>query len=75
MTRGSVLLVDDEPKILKALHDALPAERSHLRLFAPGDVGAKAIGHFGMFRPMFAETLWAHARDFLDDQAGRAIAA
>ena len=26
MTRGSVLLVDDEPKILKALHDALVEE-------------------------------------------------
>lgn len=31
----------------------------------PGQVGAKAIGHFGFFRPEFRDTLWKDAADWL----------
>lgn len=60
---------------VRAFKEALPAGRSHLRIIAPADVGVRSIGHFGMFRPTFEDTLWPRARDFLEDCAGRSLAA
>ncbi len=39
--------------------------RGETRLLRPADVGEKAIGHFGFFRPKFEPTLWKTARDWL----------
>ncbi|HJL15819.1 MAG TPA: hypothetical protein RMH99_09190 [Sandaracinaceae bacterium LLY-WYZ-13_1] len=36
------------------------------RPVTPAEVGARSIGHFGFFRPRFADTLWPDARRFLD---------
>lgn len=45
--RGTQVLID--------CYENAPRE---LQRIAPGDVGAKRIGHFGFFRPQFEATLW-----------------
>lgn len=47
--------------------DHAQKEHRHVR---PSDVGAKAIGHFGFFRPQFEGTLWRQAREFLEQHRG-----
>jgi len=42
------------------------AELSHRRLH-PRELGAEVIGHFGFFRPRFADSLWREARWFIQD--------
>jgi predicted alpha/beta hydrolase len=60
----------------------LPAVRSYLsalthapvthRRLHPADVGGKAVGHFGFFRPERADTLWPEVLTWFDDAlAGR----
>lgn len=47
---------------------------THRRL-RPADVGARAVGHFGFFRPDHADTLWTEVAGFFDDVlAGRPTA-
>jgi predicted alpha/beta hydrolase len=43
------------------------ATRCHIH---PRDVGARAIGHFGSFRPAYRDTLWARAIEWLERHAG-----
>jgi predicted alpha/beta hydrolase len=37
------------------------------RRFRPAELDVEEIGHFGFFRPRFADTLWRQARYFVDD--------
>jgi len=45
--RGTRVLID--------CHENAPSE---VQRIAPGDVGARRIGHFGFFWPQFESTLW-----------------
>lgn len=45
-----------------------PKEWIHV---VPSSLGVKSIGHFGMFREEFRDTLWAETGKWLDEQAGR----
>lgn len=74
----SLSFTDDEymsARNTESLHAFYTGARCTLRRIAPGDVGARRIGHFGFFRRRFAETLWrtyllpALAADG-DDRAG-----
>jgi predicted alpha/beta hydrolase len=47
----------------------LPGRRVIHRRFAPRDVGARGIGHFGFFRRGVAPKLWEETFDFLDEVA------
>lgn len=47
---------------LHGLLSSASVERAHL---APGDLGVRAVGHFGFFRDSFRDSLWTAARDFL----------
>jgi predicted alpha/beta hydrolase len=50
-----------------ALIDRLSgAELTHRRL-DPRELAAESVGHFGFFRPRFADSLWREARWFIDD--------
>jgi predicted alpha/beta hydrolase len=42
------------------------ARRYHIH---PHDLGVRAIGHFGCFRPAHRDTLWAHALQWLERHA------
>jgi predicted alpha/beta hydrolase len=42
------------------------AELTHRRI-DPRELNAGSVGHFGFFRPRFADTLWREARWFIDD--------
>lgn len=58
----SLSFTDDEfmsAKNTESLHGFYTNARRTMKRIAPGDVGAKRIGHFGFFRHRFAETLWA----------------
>jgi predicted alpha/beta hydrolase len=50
---------------VEALLELLPSASSEIRRIAPGDVGAKSIGHFGFFREPFRDSLWREAADWL----------
>jgi predicted alpha/beta hydrolase len=50
---------------VEALLGFYATSRKELRIVRPADVGARAIGHFGFFRPRFEETLWREAAVFL----------
>jgi predicted alpha/beta hydrolase len=56
-----------EPAV-RAIHRALSSAPLAHRRFAPGDLGLRAVGHFGFFRPD-AEPLWAEARAWLQEAA------
>jgi predicted alpha/beta hydrolase len=59
---------------VQAYLDALPSGSVVHRRLEPGDVGARAVGHFGFFRPAHEATLWSEvARAFDDVLAGNAI--
>lgn len=49
--------------VLAAWYGPHGAERAHIR---PRDVGARAIGHFGCFRPARRDDLWARAISWLE---------
>jgi predicted alpha/beta hydrolase len=55
---------------VRRLFDEYTAAKKELKVVAPGDVGAKAIGHFGFFRAKFEATLWNDAAEWLLAQAG-----
>lgn len=57
------------PRAVETLLTYYPRARAELRLVAPGDVGARRIGHFGFFRPAFRDTLWREARAWLEERA------
>jgi predicted alpha/beta hydrolase len=57
----SLSFTDDEmmsARGIKSLHGLYVSAPVEYRRIAPRDVGAKHIGHFGFFRPQFAQTLW-----------------
>lgn len=52
---------------------ALSRARVTHRRLRPEDLGGRPIGHFGFFRPAFADSLWPEVARFFDDVlAGRA---
>jgi predicted alpha/beta hydrolase len=53
-----------EPAVT-ALLDRLSPHVLHRR-FAPSDIGAERVGHFGFFRPEHKRTLWEPALAFID---------
>ncbi len=55
-----------------ALLEQLRGADVRREIVAPHQVGAKAVGHFGFFRPEHRETLWREAADWLLDAASRA---
>lgn len=60
------------PAVEHYLSSLAGAQRIHRR-FAPSDLGAPEIGHFGFFRPRFEPTLWREVARFFDDVSdGRA---
>ena len=63
---------DDEmmtEKSIRTLHGFYTAARIDFRRIAPGDVGARRIGHFGFFRPQFEQTLWPMVSRWLRDES------
>lgn len=57
----SLSFTDDEmmsAKGIKSLHGLYANAPVEYRRIAPGEVGARHIGHFGFFRPQFEQTLW-----------------
>jgi predicted alpha/beta hydrolase len=52
---------------VNALLACMPADDLTRRTVAPRDLGLRALGHFGFFRPAHADTLWTEAADFLRD--------
>ncbi|MEZ5839438.1 MAG: alpha/beta fold hydrolase [Hyphomicrobiales bacterium] len=69
--RGEILafgFTDDPwgpPRSVDAVLSRYVSARREHRHPGPADVGAKAIGHMGFFRPEFRETLWRQAADWL----------
>ncbi len=53
---------------MHAFYASAPRE---MRRYAPRDVGAKRIGHFGFFRQRFASTLWPQVSHWLTPEAAR----
>lgn len=75
----AVISFDDDFHAPRAAVDVLAswyghggATRCHIH---PRDVGARAIGHFGCFRPAHRDTLWARAMQWLERHAGNPGAA
>ncbi len=52
-------------RAVEALAGMYRAARAEVRVVAPRDLGADAIGHFGCFKPRFKDTLWREWRDAL----------
>lgn len=65
----SISFTDDEMmsadsiRSLHALYRTAPVE---YRRIAPADIGVKQIGHFGFFRPQFAQSLWPLAKEWIE---------
>lgn len=58
------------PSTVQALHDFYQgASRKTHHLVHPSDMGVKELGHFGVFRPKFKNTLWARWRAALLGEA------
>jgi predicted alpha/beta hydrolase len=55
-----------DPAVDHLLDSLSHAPLEHRRL-APADLEVDAIGHFGFFRPPFADTLWRDTRWFIED--------
>ncbi len=47
---------------LLSFYENAPREHIHL---APGDLGVRAIGHLGFFKPTFRDSLWRETADWL----------
>ena len=41
------------------------ASERELKVVKPSDIGARAVGHFGFFKPQFKDSLWSEARGWL----------
>jgi predicted alpha/beta hydrolase len=57
----SLSFTDDEimsTASIRSLHALYAGAPVEYRRIAPGEVGARRIGHFGFFRQEFAATLW-----------------
>ena len=58
---ASLSFTDDEfmsARNIESLHGFFTNASRTMKRLAPQDVGVKRIGHFGFFRPEFAESLW-----------------
>jgi predicted alpha/beta hydrolase len=60
---------------VEALLGFFPEARTELRVVRPADLGERAVGHFGFFRPRFEPTLWREAGTWLGSQAADALTA
>jgi predicted alpha/beta hydrolase len=49
------MMTDQSTRALHVLYASAPID---YRRIAPDDIGVRHIGHFGFFRPQFAQTLW-----------------
>jgi predicted alpha/beta hydrolase len=58
-------------RAVEALVGFFAATRGEVRVVAPGDVGERAIGHFGFFRARLEPTLWRDAAAWLGAAAAR----
>jgi predicted alpha/beta hydrolase len=61
-------ITDDElmtERGTRVLIDCYENAPRQLQRIAPGDVGARRIGHFGFFRPQFEPTLWRRLEQLL----------
>ncbi len=57
----SLSFTDDEfmsARNIESLHGFYANAPRKMKRLAPADIGVERIGHFGFFRPEFAETLW-----------------
>lgn len=57
----SLSFTDDEymsARNIASIHGSYARAALTLKRLSPADVGVRRIGHFGFFRPDFAETLW-----------------
>jgi predicted alpha/beta hydrolase len=50
---------------VEALAAMYARARTEVRVVSPRDLGAERIGHFGVFKPQFRDTLWSEVRDTL----------
>lgn len=50
---------------VQALTEMYTRASAELRIVRPSDVGAKRIGHFGIFKSRFSDTVWRDIRDTL----------
>lgn len=61
------------PSTVQALHDYYQGTSRKTHHFVkPSDMGVKELGHFGVFRPKFKNTLWARWRAALVGEASAA---
>lgn len=59
-------------RAVRALAEMYSGAAREVRVIAPRDIGARAIGHFGFFRERFEPTLWEDAAGFLGAEEHRA---
>jgi predicted alpha/beta hydrolase len=66
----------DDPYAPVPAHEALlrrfTATRAELRVVRPADVGQRAVGHFGFFRPAMRDALWSECAAWLAAALGLA---
>lgn len=60
------------PATVKALFDAYGTADKELKVVTPASIGAREIGHFGFFRPMFRDALWTDSAEWLSTTLRRA---
>ncbi|HKU13883.1 MAG TPA: alpha/beta fold hydrolase [Steroidobacteraceae bacterium] len=68
----SLSFTDDEmmsEQGIRSLHGLYRGAPIEYRRIAPRDVGVQRIGHFGFFRPQFAQTLWPLVPQWLGSPA------
>lgn len=69
--RGFVLFSDDpwatRPAV-ELLTSGFTAIKPEVLTVKPSDVGAKAIGHFGLFRPEHRDTLWRGLAEWIQGE-------
>ncbi len=52
---------------VSALLELLPRDRQNVRRVSPRDFGGQAIGHFGLFRRAYRDSLWQELLGFVED--------
>jgi len=57
------------PATVRALAEFYRGTHTDLRVISPRELGVRSIGHFGFFRAMFRESLWAEAHAWLRENA------
>ncbi|XHS78644.1 alpha/beta fold hydrolase [Burkholderiaceae bacterium UC74_6] len=68
----SLSFTDDEfmsRRNIESLHGFYSGAEVELRRIAPGDVGARRIGHMGFFRTPFQSSLWPQAAKWLQGES------